>query len=48
MHLITLKEVADFCEVVGGNPQPYAVVPGKSVRVAIGVRCGPGGPPPLE
>jgi hypothetical protein len=48
MHLITLKDVADFCEVVGGNPQPYTVVPGKSVRVAIGVRCGPGGPPPLE
>lgn len=48
LHLITLKDVADFCEVVGGNPQPYTVVPGKSVRVALGVRCGPGGPPPVE
>jgi hypothetical protein len=40
MHLITLKDVADFCDVVGGNPQPYTVVPGKAVRVAISVRCG--------
>ena len=48
LHLITLKDVADFCQVVGGNPQPYTVVPGKSVRVAIGVRCGTGGAPPLE
>jgi hypothetical protein len=48
MHLITLKDVADFCEVVGGNPQPYTVVPGKSVRVAIGVRCGEAGVLPLD
>jgi hypothetical protein len=47
-HLVTLKDVADFCEVVGGNPQPYTVVPGKAVQVTIRVRCGPGGPPPLE
>jgi hypothetical protein len=40
VHLITLKDVADFCDVVGGNPQPYTVVPGKAVRVAISVRCG--------
>lgn len=40
LHLITLKDVADFCEVLGGNPQPYTVVVGKSVRVAIEVRCG--------
>lgn len=40
VHLVTLKDVADFCEVVGGNPRPYTVVPGKSVQVAIGVRCG--------
>lgn len=39
-HLVTLKDVADFCDVVGGNPQPYTVVPGKAVRVAIDVRCG--------
>ncbi|HEY9507655.1 MAG TPA: hypothetical protein VIQ27_16960 [Gemmatimonadales bacterium] len=44
-HLVTLKDVADFCEVLGGNPQPYTVVPGKSVRVAIDVSCGEGGGP---
>jgi hypothetical protein len=48
VHLVTLKDVADFCEVVGGNPQPYTVVPGKAVQVAIGVRCGGGGEPSLE
>lgn len=48
LHLITLKDVASHCEVSGGNPQPYTVVPGKSVRVSLGVRCGPGGPPPVE
>jgi hypothetical protein len=48
LHLITLKDVADFCEVVGGNPQPYTVVPGKAVRVAIGVRCGDGTGAPLD
>lgn len=40
MHLVTLKDVADFCDVVGGNPQPFTVVPGKAVRVTISVRCG--------
>ena len=45
LHLITLKDVADFCEVLGGNPQPYTVVVGKSVRVAIDVRCGEVEPP---
>jgi hypothetical protein len=47
MHLVTLKDVADFCEVQGGNPQPYTVVPGKTVRVAIRVACG-GAPGPLN
>jgi hypothetical protein len=47
MHLVTLKDVADFCEVQGGNPQPYTVVPGKTVRVAIRVACG-GAPGPLD
>jgi hypothetical protein len=47
MHLVTLKDVADFCEVAGGNPQPYTVVPGKTVRVAIRVACG-GAPGPLD
>jgi hypothetical protein len=45
MHLVTLKDVADFCEVQGGNPQPYTVVPGKTVRVAINVGCGAPAPP---
>jgi len=44
-HLVTLKDVADFCDVVGGNPRPYTVVPGKAVRVAIEVRCGEVGEP---
>jgi hypothetical protein len=47
MHLITLKDVADFCTVQGGNPQPYTVVPGKTVRVSIRVVCG-GAPAPLD
>jgi hypothetical protein len=46
VRLITLKDVADFCEVFGGNPQPYTVVPGKTVRVAIRVGCGSGEPGP--
>ena len=46
-HLITLKDVADFCHVAGGNPQRYTVVPGKAVRVAIMVRCGNGLGDPL-
>jgi hypothetical protein len=45
MHLVTLKDVADFCDVQGGNPQPYTVVPGKTVRVAINVACGTPAPP---
>jgi hypothetical protein len=45
LHLVTLKDVADFCEVQGGNPQPYTVVVGKTVRVAIEVRCGTPAPP---
>jgi hypothetical protein len=47
VHLVTLKDVADFCQVAGGNPQPYTVVPGKTVRVAIRVVCG-GDPGPLK
>ncbi len=39
-HIVTLKDVADFCEVVGGNPMPYTVVPGKSVLIRLNVRCG--------
>jgi hypothetical protein len=44
LHLVTLKDVADFCSVGGGNPQPYTVVPGKTVRVALSVSCGESGP----
>lgn len=40
VHLVTLKDVADFCKVEGGNPQPYTVVPGKTVRISLRVRCG--------
>jgi hypothetical protein len=47
MHLVTLKDVADFCEVQGGNPQPYTVVAGKTVRVRIQVGCG-AAPGPLD
>ena len=47
LHLITLKDVADFCAVQGGNPQPYTVVPGKTVRVLIRVACGVA-PGPLD
>ena len=46
VHLVTLKDVADFCEVQGGNPQPYTVVAGKTVRVEINVGCG--APRPLD
>jgi hypothetical protein len=46
-HLITLKDVADFCEVSGANPYPYTVVAGKTVRVTIRVGCG-GGTGPVD
>jgi hypothetical protein len=46
-HLVTLKDVADFCEVQGGNPQLYTVIAGKTVRIAVNVRCG-GAPGPLD
>ena len=45
LHLVTLKDVADFCGVQGGNPQPYTVVAGKSVLVRIHVGCGAGSGP---
>ena len=45
VHLITLKDVAEFCQVLGGNPQPFTVVSGKSVLVRINVRCGVDQPP---
>ncbi len=45
VHLVTLKDVADTCDVQGGNPHPYTVVAGKSVQVVIRVSCGGGGDP---
>jgi hypothetical protein len=39
-YLITLKDVADFCDVRGANPSLYTLVPGKQVAVAIRVDCG--------
>jgi hypothetical protein len=43
-HLITLKDVDSPCAVSGGNPQPFTVVPGKTVTVRLNVVCGtPGG-----
>lgn len=39
-HLITLKDVDPPCAVVGGNPQPFTVVPGKTVAVRLAVACG--------
>ena len=44
VHLVALKDVADFCEVDGGSPQPFTVVPGKAVQVSLSVRCGDGVP----
>jgi hypothetical protein len=40
IHLITLKDVVEHCKLQGGNPQPFTVVPGKSVRVNLLVSCG--------
>ena len=40
IHLITLKDVDPPCAVVGGNPQPFTVVPGKTVTVRLAVACG--------
>ena len=45
VHLVTLKDVADTCDVQGGNPQPYTVVVGKSVQIVIRVSCGEGDDP---
>jgi hypothetical protein len=39
-HLITLKDVDPPCSVVGGNPQPFTVLPGKIVTVRLTVGCG--------
>ncbi len=41
-HLITLKDVDSPCAVTGGNPQPFTVIPGKTVLVRLAVVCGGG------
>lgn len=38
-HLVTLKDVEAGCAVVGGNPQPFTVVAGKTVQVRLTVGC---------
>jgi hypothetical protein len=40
VHLITLKDVLAECRLRGGNPQPFTVVPGKSVLIRLQVICG--------
>ena len=41
VHLVTLKDVDPPCAVVGGNPQPFGIVRGKTVTVHMAVACGP-------
>jgi hypothetical protein len=40
VHLVTLKDLAQGCSLVGGNPQPFTVVKDKIVRVGLQVVCG--------
>jgi hypothetical protein len=40
VHQVTLGDVEDFCEVMGGNPQTHTVVAGESVQIGIQVACG--------
>jgi len=42
VHLVTLKDVDEPCAVVGGNPQPFTVIAGKTVLVRLAVACGAG------
>ena len=39
-HLVTLKDVDPGCRLVGGNPQLFAAVPGKTLLVRLTVSCG--------
>jgi hypothetical protein len=43
VHLITLKDMADGCTVVGGNPQPFEAVRGRLVQARLDVVCGGAG-----
>ena len=40
VHLVTLKDLDEPCVEVGGNPQPFTVVPGKTVLLRLAVVCG--------
>lgn len=40
VHLVTLKDLDEPCAEVGGNPQPFTVVPGKTVLLRLAVVCG--------
>jgi hypothetical protein len=40
VHLVTLKDLDEPCAVAGGNPQPFTVVPGKTVLLRLEVVCG--------
>jgi hypothetical protein len=40
VHLITIKDMANGCAVVGGNPQPFEVLRGRIVQVRRDVVCG--------
>jgi hypothetical protein len=40
LHLVTLKDVDEGCALAGGNPQPFTVVPGKTVPIHLSVSCG--------
>ena len=39
-HLVTLKDVDPGCGLVGGNPQLFAAVPGKTRPDPAQVSCG--------
>jgi hypothetical protein len=39
-HLVMLKDLAQGCELEGGNPQPVVVVGGQTTTVHLTVRCG--------
>jgi hypothetical protein len=40
VHLVTLKDLAEGCSLLGGNPQPFTVVKDKVVQVKLHVVCG--------
>jgi hypothetical protein len=40
VHLVTLKDLDEPCVEMGGNPQPFTVVPGKTVLLRLAVVCG--------